>query len=525
MRGKEGAKFVTIISIIGAILIALGIAWEISQNWHYFNAPLKISILAFFTLASFGIAVFLGQKKMERIAKSLYVLGNLLYILSVFQIAQIFNLGTTAQTYSWIFLICLAGVAFTSYYFKSYTSMLISFVLFLIWLTVQFIALDIRLGIQSAAIALYAFLILSAGLFFYGLSLIHRAFGHAFARLYQIWSVIYFLLMAYIISFQAILPYYWQGNFSFGSKAVFVTVTAILSILFFAFGLSISTKRKKIKIYERRGIIITAVALAALIFLTKAAQIDTGACTLRQCYQYQNAAECNAQKDIECFWTGNQFAIGAFGPSGYCEQKNCYFFNNSATCVNESGCQWQGIDAQTPKGDGYCTMNCSLINKQTDCQKTTISLKGCAWINNTCRENYGITENYCSFDSQQACAKDTKCNWDKTVSTLDQRYMQRNHPISQTVWIAINLALLVFIIAIILFGSLTGDAIIVNLGIILFIINIITRYIGFIIDLKWYNNLALLFISGGIVIILGGLLVERWRRSLITRIQKSQKKK
>jgi uncharacterized membrane protein len=526
MQGKEGARFISILTIIGVILIALGVAWEITQNWHSFSAAVKIIILAFFTLAAFGAGTFFELKSYDRIGRSLFVLGNLLYVLSVFQIAQIYHLGTGPQDYAWLFLACLAGVALASYYFNSYTSMFISFILFLIWMTTQFIAYNIHTNADTISVALYAFLVLFAGIFFYGLSLLHRSIGHPFASLYWRWSIFYFLLMAYIISFQLLLPILWRGSFAFDASAIFVMSLGAISIILIGLGIYLASARDKMKRTEAYGIILTVIVLAGMIFLTSASQIDTGACTAKQCYQFTNESSCNSQKELECRWTGYDLpARGPFSPNGFCEQKNCYELNTSESCNGELGCQWQSTNAlerpefQKMQKDGYCNNNCSTIKSETDCDKAFVAARGCAWMNSSCRENLGNDfEQTCRYSSEKTCAADDNCSWDKTLDTLDRRYMQGNHPISQAVWITINIFLIIFIIAIILFGSISADPLIVNMGIAFFTLDVITRYIGFIIDLKWYNNLALLFISGGIIIILGGILLERWRRKMVSAI-------
>ena len=43
MLDKKGVSFGTIVGVFGSILIALGIAWLLAQNWHQIPAPLKIS--------------------------------------------------------------------------------------------------------------------------------------------------------------------------------------------------------------------------------------------------------------------------------------------------------------------------------------------------------------------------------------------------------------------------------------------------------------------------------------------------
>ena len=48
--------------------------------------------------------------------------------------------------------------------------------------------------------------------------------------------------------------------------------------------------------------------------------------------------------------------------------------------------------------------------------------------------------------------------------------------------------------------------------------NILTRYIGFIMDLWGYMTLSIIFISGGIILIFAGWLIERWRRKLVREV-------
>ncbi len=50
-----------------------------------------------------------------------------------------------------------------------------------------------------------------------------------------------------------------------------------------------------------------------------------------------------------------------------------------------------------------------------------------------------------------------------------------------------------------------------------FALDIATRYIGFMIDFWGYTSLSILFISGGIILLVGGWLFEKWRRTLIAR--------
>ena len=61
MFNKKGdASFGTIVGVIGSILIALGVAWLIAQNWHQMPAPLKIIILLGATSAAYAAGTICG---------------------------------------------------------------------------------------------------------------------------------------------------------------------------------------------------------------------------------------------------------------------------------------------------------------------------------------------------------------------------------------------------------------------------------------------------------------------------------
>lgn len=84
-------------------------------------------------------------------------------------------------------------------------------------------------------------------------------------------------------------------------------------------------------------------------------------------------------------------------------------------------------------------------------------------------------------------------------------------------WIILNIFFLLLILAVIAYGSWTKSHRIINLGIMFFSLDIITRYIGFMIDFWGYTSLAILFISGGVLLVVGGWLIEKWRRTLVTK--------
>src|SRR3989338_3341027 len=127
---KGGVSFSTIVAVFGAILIALGVAWLVAQNWHQMPSALKIILLLFFTALAFTAGILFRTHDYEGIGKSLLVLGSLLYTLSIFLIAQIFSTSTSFQGQAWLWLLAWVGVFVLSYIFDSSITIVIALIEF-----------------------------------------------------------------------------------------------------------------------------------------------------------------------------------------------------------------------------------------------------------------------------------------------------------------------------------------------------------------------------------------------------------
>jgi len=83
-----------------------------------------------------------------------------------------------------------------------------------------------------------------------------------------------------------------------------------------------------------------------------------------------------------------------------------------------------------------------------------------------------------------------------------------------------NIFFILFILTVIGYGTLIKSSSIINLGITFFILDVISRYIGFMMDLYGYKFLLpIVFITGGILLIGGGWLIARWRKKLLGEIK------
>jgi hypothetical protein len=650
LKNKGGMfSFGTIVAVFGSILIALGFAWLIAQNWHQMPAALKISILLTTTVVAYIVGIILRMHEYEGIGKSLLVLGALLYTLSIFLIAQIFSTGTTPQGVAWLLFLSWIGVLAASLIFESGASLIIVVVEFFIWTLYQFwafveacsrnrvsefgcyilsssflitgillslavslaiyfyfrnskkaksvmdycvtlisstlilfiILLLIRPGsIQSSAYTMFSisfvaiilsyifrsrssvfialseftvaiilqyfafsshggfeiikpgmlvFYLLAIGIIFYGISLIHRAADHIFGKTYQWWTAFYFLLFTYILSFQTILPLFWTRSAILSTPSIlFLVFIGILALVSLIYGVIVSIAEQTARTKEIAGFLSIAIVLIILIASTSLTSDVVGSCRFKTCSQYrdQNACE-NTPEELNCGWYGS-----------YCNIKNCNFYDDENSCINsdaKQNCHWDGKSCMTQRCysyinesscneagcswvNNYCSQkSCRLYRDQASCDDAPTSLD-CKWRNSYCDEAR-LCEEY--NNDANNCLEQNTCTWDPSNYGLLFGGKGQVPITLLAVWIAINFAFILIILAVIGYGTWQKSAAIVNLGIIFFVLDIVTRYIGFIIDYWGYTSLSIIFISGGVLLLVGGWSIEKWRRSLIQKVKSS----
>ena len=105
-------------------------------------------------------------------------------------------------------------------------------------------------------------------------------------------------------------------------------------------------------------------------------------------------------------------------------------------------------------------------------------------------------------NQREKCLDETKCRWDTDFGSRE------NLPsIVWFLWILINVFFIIFILIMVAYGKYVDSVAIVNLALGSFVLDIITRYIGFIMRFGGYNTLAIFFIIGGILLLLIGWIM------------------
>jgi uncharacterized membrane protein len=466
-------KFTKVLATIGITLIFLGFAWLLAMNWHQIPSLLKIIILLGSSTATFVFGVQTRQKGRDSVGRALIALGALLYILSVFLIAQIYATSSSLQGYAWLLFLCWPIIAITAYLLDSEENLVISIATFFPWVIIQYFA-SLEKSNEGVFVFGLIMVFLGAGILLFGLTAFHLYLKHKFANIFRYWTIFYLMIIFFILSFQMALPsiseYYAKGSFSF-----FLIIFMLISLSGFILGIIFALREKSLTQTEIFGFIAALAVLIILIFSTKIGSGLMGTCLPRSCYDYRNSSECmTAPGSLNCEWNSER--------NGLCQEQRCGNYRNQNQCISAP----------------------TKLN--------------CIWEKNYCRqksENYGWdTRKYemCDpYDNQKnKCLSNPVCNWHASMGS------SRGLPTSLwLLWIINNIAALGFIIMIIWYGQKNNSAKLVNLAMLAFIGIVISRYIGFMLDLKGYFAFSVLAIIGGVLLILAALYLPKWRRKIL----------
>ena len=422
---------------------------------------------------------------------------SLFYTLTVMLIAQIFFLKVGFQGYANLLLLSWIGVVAFAYIFDSKVTLIIGMIELLFWVHFQYLSFLTFSSnfFREPSFGMIALIDLAFCVIFYGIALLHRSFEHKFSRTYQFWSLFYVLCFAYILSFQMLLPMLWSAGFNLagGGLAFVLSLSFIAVVLFIVSALSAVGKN----IVDLKEVFIFVMAFALfvlLIFSSSIVSSGAGNCYSKNCYQTNTQLECERLEFQRCEWTQNS-----------CQPFGCHNYKTKLDCEssNKIDCMW---------------MNNSYLDYSSN---ITIDSSYCSW-NGSSSKN--IQTDPCSKleNERRSCLSDDRCQWRASS------YFGNNRGSVQfslmIFWIFSNILFILIILGVIGYGYLCKDSGMINLGILFFILDIITRYIGFIID-YWgsgYNVMAVLFILGGIILLAGGWAIEKFRRRLLMNMGKGE---
>jgi len=503
MAEKVDINFLGVISFIGAILVLVGVAWIVASNWHVIPSLVKIVILVAATVAALVFGEIAKEKGYEFSGRSILLLGGGLYVLSVFLISQIFGINAVDQGFVNLILLCWPALFLIAYFLDSIENVIAGFVIFGMWVIGQYSVLTNSDELGITLILLFILI----GMILYSLKQLHKTFNHRFYRVYTFWTVFYILLGTFLLTFQAILAYGVirpRGGLDlFNPFFIFI---AIAAVVFFAGSISVSLSKNKkdIKEIAAFGGIIVILLFSVLLF-----------------YLSGNF-DLTDQKNGYCFQDYNSI---------------CYGFRNADSCNEIEGCKWQ-------KADGYCDKNftveskglcgnieemefcyqitCSepVLDNQSNCEK--MKSFGCYWQENGICGPEGqetkSTRDCHTYSSLEECEAQSNCMWRTDYGKVKLNWF------SYILWLLYNLMFVGLIIAVIWYGKEEGQRRIIDLAFLFFIVEIISRYIGFMMNLDGYLAFSVGSIFGGLLLIFGSYYIQKYWRQEVGSVKNEKKK-
>lgn len=356
ITAERASSLGSTIAVIGSVLIAVGFAWLIADNWHQFPSIVKVIILLILTSASIIGGVIFRNYDYDRIGSSLIVLGSLLFTLTIFLIAQIYNLASGMQGNAWLLLICWIGVILIAYSLDSSSSLIIGMSEFLIWIMFQHWAFA-ESARNYSTFGPMALSYLLVGVLFYGLSLIHKSREHKFYRVYMWWTLFYITVYAFTFTFLRLIPSIWPTGITMSSSTlVFLIVLFLFSLISFVSGIIVSLSSGKTTVREIGIFSVTIILLFILILSSAIVSSQVGTCYMKNCGEFNTQQSClNSNAGYNgrgCLWEENQ-----------CMEKSCYVLKSEKSCnsakIEDQICKWE---------NNYCAaVDCAVLSREDQC--------------------------------------------------------------------------------------------------------------------------------------------------------------
>lgn len=248
-------KLITVISVLGSILIGIGIILFIASNWSEIPKWVKLIIIFSLMLSFYALGFYLRYEKKNypKVGASLIFLGSLIFGAGIFLIAQIYHITVHYPNGP---LMWGLGVLPLAYLLRFKTILSLAIIDLLIWL-----GMESRFWITDqyfSSIMLFVTLYFMAGIALWGTGLMHRGFKSfkTISSPYIVFGILLTFVAGFILTFDV-----FRGRF--GSDSLFIFYTGIV-ILFLISIISYSLSKDKEKgwFYETAFLVI----LMALIF-------------------------------------------------------------------------------------------------------------------------------------------------------------------------------------------------------------------------------------------------------------------
>ncbi|MCW5555917.1 MAG: DUF2157 domain-containing protein [Verrucomicrobiae bacterium] len=227
---EDSNRFLVIISMVGAVLVAAGIVLLIAANWEEIPRGVKIAVGLLLMLCAHTTGGWLRQARQDyqKTGEALHLLGSLLFLGNIALVGQIYQLSTRPPN---AFLLWWAGIAALPWLLRSKAQHVLALLALGIWFGFEVNQADslIRLRDECQVLA-YSLL----GLVYVGLGYVLRATTFAtFAKVTERLGLVTFLVFAYPLTWQGFLNAY--NDAGTGSNLI-LPALALVAVSLVAFG-------------------------------------------------------------------------------------------------------------------------------------------------------------------------------------------------------------------------------------------------------------------------------------------------
>ncbi|PID83395.1 hypothetical protein CSB11_01220 [Candidatus Campbellbacteria bacterium] len=231
-KEKSSSRVIWVFSIIGSVLLGLGVILFMASNWSRIPDFGKIGMLVLGTFGTFFVGYYLKEQKKNypKVGFSLIFLSAFLFGATIFLIAQIYH--TQADEHSLV-LLWLLGVLPLVYVFGSRIFAFLSSMLFYTWMILFFIQ---KSSMFKGEIVFYIIFTLSILLFVFGNLHFFKKSLEKVGLVYKIFGFFVTSAFLYLVTFPDLASEFIRiGYFT---KSLYFPITFMFVLIFLALTLS-----------------------------------------------------------------------------------------------------------------------------------------------------------------------------------------------------------------------------------------------------------------------------------------------
>ncbi len=273
VRTKAGSgRLITVVSVLGSILVGLGIILFVASNWHVIPKIGKLALLFGTMIGTYGAGYYMRcvRQNYAKVGASLIFLGTIVFGANIYLIAQIYNISVHYPNGE---LLWVLGTLPLAYVLRFRTILILALINLLIWL-----GMEANFWLHEphyySSVAAFIPLYLAAGLTLTAVGLAHRGserFSHYHAP--YLWLGTFVTMFSwYIFTFGDM----FGSDFSAPSLLLFYGAMLVIFAAALAGALLLDRQTKTKWFYAEAASLVFLMAAVLLLVFTNPA-IDPAA--------------------------------------------------------------------------------------------------------------------------------------------------------------------------------------------------------------------------------------------------------